>query len=311
ILLNLYILFNPVIPFEKHLSPYNQLLFNLISVVPGDGRIVYFLLTITLILMQALLINSYINNYKITDKSTYLPALVYVVLSSVFFEFSQASPVLFANTFLVIALGRLISIYNKPQCYQQVFDIGLLISVATLFFLPAIFFLVILFPSLMILRTFKWREWIITLIGFATPYFLTATYFFVNGTLMNFLNQHLGSWTLEQGHVFNPNPGFWIKVGILMLILLLTANQVHRNFFKNTIRNRKYFNILTVYLFVAFSTFFIDADSGLYYLAMILPPLSIVISYGYTELNRPILGEALNLLLVLAIIYFQYSIFMP
>ena len=261
--------------------------------------------------MQALLINSYINNYKITDKSTYLPALVYVVLSSVFFEFSQASPVLFANTFLVIALGRLISIYNKPQCYQQVFDIGLLISVATLFFLPAIFFLVILFPSLMILRTFKWREWIITLIGFATPYFLTATYFFVNGTLMNFLNQHLGSWTLEQGHVFNPNPGFWIKVGILMLILLLTANQVHRNFFKNTIRNRKYFNILTVYLFVAFSTFFIDADSGLYYLAMILPPLSIVISYGYTELNRPILGEALNLLLVLAIIYFQYSIFMP
>lgn len=139
-----------------------------------QNLIVRNLIALTLVLTTAIILNRALNRYELYRNTTYLPALVYVLISSMYGFQLALSPAIFANLFLVLALIQLLGIYRQESAKTRVFNAGFLLSIATMFFIPAAFALPVIFMTLVIIRPFVWREWAFALIGFTLPQLFAA-----------------------------------------------------------------------------------------------------------------------------------------
>lgn len=90
------------------------------------------------------------------------------------------------SLFLVFALRRSLPIYNEPNVNSQVFDAGVFIAIAG-FFQPGYWFLLfVLMCAIAIMRSFKWREYAVLLLGFSVPFYVHAFMLFWNNKLEQF-----------------------------------------------------------------------------------------------------------------------------
>jgi hypothetical protein len=104
ILLWIYGFLNPVVPLTEHAAPLYKLLISGI----GNHPFLITLLSFILILCEALLINYIVEKNEIIDTTTYLPALVYIILMSLQPEMFSLHPIIIANLFILLALHQLI-----------------------------------------------------------------------------------------------------------------------------------------------------------------------------------------------------------
>src|SRR5690606_9007190 len=58
------------------------------------------------------------------------------------------------------------------------FDLGLLVALGSLIYFPFICMLILIWASLIIYRSFAWREWITPLLGVIIVYFLLAVVYY-------------------------------------------------------------------------------------------------------------------------------------
>jgi len=135
------------------------------------------ILSYILILIAAGIINRLNNRYFLLESRTYLPSLIYILLCSIY-PLQNLHPILFSNLFLLICLNKIFSSYREENRWSNFFDAGILISLASLFYIKYAFFVVIIWFSLFILRPFRGREWLLSIIGFILPYVFVITYFF-------------------------------------------------------------------------------------------------------------------------------------
>src|SRR6476646_4742729 len=158
----------------RHTMPLYEFLVRPVSAFPWMGKII----AILLIVAEGLLLNYIVNENEVLTKKTALPALFYIVFLSNSSVMLELHPVLFANLFLLFALSKILNSYRKDIAFSQVFDAGLLISLATLCYFPCIVFLPMIGIALVIFRPFLWREWAISLLGVLVPYVFAFTYYF-------------------------------------------------------------------------------------------------------------------------------------
>src|SRR6185503_18765652 len=76
--------------------------------------------------------------------------------------------------------------YKKEAALALIFDAGLLVSIASLFFFPYIVFILFIIAALMILRPFNLREYLMAILGLLVPYYFIGVYFFWYGKLPEF-----------------------------------------------------------------------------------------------------------------------------
>ena len=91
---------------------YNQLVHFLDALHPPV--IVYSLFTFILIFGQALLFNRICNAQKMMAKPSYLPAMAFILVTSLFVEWNQFSAPLLINAFLIWIFYRVMILYNVP-----------------------------------------------------------------------------------------------------------------------------------------------------------------------------------------------------
>ena len=142
----------------------SQLTYRALENFIGDRNWIYHVISLLLIFFQALYFNYLINYYRILSKSSYLPAFSYVLVSSLFIEFTLLTSALIANTFLLFALAKIFSLYKKEKVVGIVFDAAFLVSLSSLFFFPYIVFFLFVIASITLLRRwlavtvlFYWR----------------------------------------------------------------------------------------------------------------------------------------------------------
>src|SRR5690606_12476375 len=101
---------------EQFQAPLYQLLVNLFKRIPGNDFYFFYVFSMVLVFAQALLINRFVNEIKLFSKPTFVPALAYLICASLFKDFLFFSPVLIINTFIIIIVILLFSIYENPSC---------------------------------------------------------------------------------------------------------------------------------------------------------------------------------------------------
>ncbi|HQV51176.1 MAG: hypothetical protein IPF95_05555 [Flavobacteriales bacterium] len=124
------------------------------------------------IILVAIQLTALVNNSELMLRRNHLPALFFPLLLAAFGDPVPIGPALFGMPFLLFALQRTWSITNMGSALGPLFDAGLLIGIASLFYLPYAFMVVVVWASVSVIRPFFWRDHLVPFLGVAVVLYL-------------------------------------------------------------------------------------------------------------------------------------------
>jgi len=292
--------FTFVEPFARALVPLNYEHF--------FSTPVNILLAGVLIFAQALLVNYLANKNNLLSKSTFLPALMYVVVSGLFTPFLVLSPPLICNFLVIWMLFKLFGFYNNDEGKSNAYDVGMIVAIGTLVYFPFIYMFLLIWIALIIFRPFNWREWISGVIGFATVFFFLAVFYYMNNEFSQFYNIWLPLGASFPKSINIDYYNYLILIPVI-LILALCFVKLRQNFFKSYVHIRKSFQLLFWVFIIAGLSFYVKEQFNLNHFLLCAVPASIFFAYYFLYANVKWFYETLFFLLLAGIIYFQFNTF--
>lgn len=231
--------------------------------------VVYSLLSFVLLFTQATLFNRICNTQKMLAKPTYLPAMSYILITSLMPEWNRFSAPLLINSLLIWIFYRMMMLYNTQKGASGIFNIGVMMGIVTLFYQPAVLFVILIWFALYIMRPFIIREWLIGLLGVTTPYYFL-------GILLYLTNQW--SWkkvvpAINLSLPAMPSSIFiTISLSLMVLAFIVGGFYVQNNLNKMLIQVRKNWSLLLLFLIIStFITLVNGNDNYLNWLLCAVP----------------------------------------
>jgi hypothetical protein len=260
------------------------------------------------VLAQAVLLNYLINQHNLLGRPSFLPALMYVVLSGLFTPFLVLSAPLLCNFVVIWMLYKFLNLYKSEDSKSLAYDLGMLAATGSLLYLPFTYFMAVVWIALLIFRPFDWREWVASIIGYTTIYFFVGVGFYLNNRLPSF--HHI--WA-PLGSTFT-GPQVLDKYDFLLLIpvviiLLLGLFKLQENFFKSYVLIRKTFQLLFFMVLAAALCFYVRPEFGLSHFLLCVVPAATFFAYYFLYAGKRWMYETLFFLLIACIIYFQFNNF--
>ena len=253
-----------------------------------------------LLIAQAIIFNAVLVQNPLFSKSVFLPALIYVILMSHNPAYLSLHPALFSNFFLILSLKNLYSTYSKTDALREAFNSSFWIAVASLFHLPAASMMLFIWFAFIIFRISAWREWLISIIGFITPYLFLIIIFYLFDGIPFFLDFFPGGleWIWIQPSVEMADYIFW---PVFLLVCLWAYLRFTIESADRIISVRRSFAIVNVLLLLSFSSMLISAHHPHQHAFIIFPAASVVIAYYFIETRKRIIAELFFIGLLMAI----------
>lgn len=292
---------NPRLPsafgYDEMPMPLFGILLTLTNFSPFISVLAAFLLTL---LVSYLLVNFNTSAFFISER-TFLPAIVYALLTAIFPEFQVLNPVLPAAVFLILAIRSIVESYKVYGTAFSYFDAGILIGTGSLFFAPLIWMGILLLAGIVILRTVNIKEIIISILGIATPLFIVYGIMYVSGKDMA---EQLSavSWNL-----FGKESGFTvtgIKLAIIItaaVMILIAVAQLVPALNMKKIKSRKTLTLLFWSFLIALGVTILSGSvSGEMHWLLIIPPSYFLTHYFVFSRSKRIPGIIMTLLFLIA-----------
>jgi len=286
------------------LEPYARLFIP----VPGSGAFSAssnITIAAIIVFIQALLFNRIINNHNLLSKPGYLPGLLYITGSSLFLPFLILSPPLICNFLLIWVMDKLLKIGRDQNAIMILFDIGMIIAVGTLIYFPFIIMLLMLWLSLLLYRSFSWREWFSGLAGFLTIFLFVAVYYYWNDALTRFYMIWLPLGN-KFPSVFKINYNDYLVLVPILLIMVLAVLKLRENFFRSFISTRKAFQMLFFMFVLSLVSVYTKPDFRVYHFLLCVPPGAVLLAYYFSNASKRWFYESLFIILVFSIQYFLF-----
>lgn len=200
------------------------MLHSLIVNVLTDSPIIGVSLAPAILLFQAFFLYFFVSSNDLHPKDSLLPVVFYFLLAASLTESIILSPALAASVLLLISLYLMVKMQGSTQAYKQVFSASFSVSVAALFYPPAIVFVFFIWLGLLTYRIASWHEWVISFIGFMIPVLYLFTYYFWIGKVGAFFFNYINLFSF----LTNDFPKFrlWqvifiVFAGVIILLALL------------------------------------------------------------------------------------------
>lgn len=178
---------HPHLPSDLSFDIKPMPLFGMLLTIAGFNPFFSVFVTFLMVsLVSFLLVNFNTNVFFISERN-FLPALIYVLLTSFFPRQQVLNPVLPAVVFLILGLRRIMDSYRVQGTAYSFFDAGMLISIGALFYASFIWLGLLLIIGIAILRTGSIKEITISIFGLATPIFILYGFFYITGKDMSSL----------------------------------------------------------------------------------------------------------------------------
>jgi len=227
------------------------------------------------LLAQAFIFNLIITGNNLTDRTTYLPVLIYLVFMSSSFGLLGLHPIAITNFFMLIIIHKIFDLTTSENLSIELFNIGFLISIASFFYLPAFWFIALLLLSLFTFYIFNLRAILASLIGFMTPYLFAALYFFWFDTLGEMYENFINVFQSIDFSVLQIT-GFGTAAIIISAIITIFVilNIYITSIQSNTVRIQKRFKILLLFFIVAAVTVLFSGDYAQIHYGLAMLPLA-------------------------------------
>jgi len=255
-----------------------------------------------------LLLNYLVNFYNLLGRSTFLPALMYVTVASLFTQFLTLSPPLICNFLVIWMLFKLLAFYKSNDVKSIAYDSGMIVALGSIFYLPYIYFFLAIWIALLIFRPFDWRDWIAAVMGYITIFFFLAVFYYLTDHIHDYYKIWLPLGTRFPDRI-DINYHKYLLLIPVIIILILGLFRLRGNFFRSYILVRKTFQLLFFIFLIAGLAFYVKADFRLNHFLLCAVPVAIFFSYYFLNATSRWFYETLYFLLFIGIIYFQFNTF--
>lgn len=243
-----FIYFKDVELSSNYQAPLYTFIYRIFSSYPF-GNV---LLSFFFMLLQAFMFNRVITNKNLVDRNSYLPALVFIVLMSSSFNLVGLHPFWFSNFFLIIALDKIFDDFDEQDTYKEIFNVGLLIGVASLFYYPVLGLFLLIWISLVIYYLVNLKSLLASLLGLQLPYLFVATYYFWFDRLGVEFREW---WSFFQSLFDNPlllNTFQWITFSVTGITTLIALVVVYGSGLRDKpVRLRKRYRVLLFFFLIS------------------------------------------------------------
>ncbi len=253
---------------------------------------------------QAIFVNRIANRHHLYPKATYLPALTYILVTSLFKDWNYLSAALVSNWLLLAMLSAMLQLYSAGDVRKQIFNIGCFISVTAMLVFPDVLFIALLLLSLAILRPFKVAEWLVGLLGIITPFYFLAGILYLTNDLALLKRMISIGFSLPKDIV---RPELVITAFSFLLLMLVAGIFYLNNFMGRMLfQNKKWW-------WVVIASFAISIVAGIFTVAKgynqwmaVLIPASFIVANVWFEERKKWISTIFFYLFVAVVIFAQW-----
>ncbi len=268
----------------------------------GPSPLFFTFLALMLLFVQALLLTRIVNNHRLFAKDTYLPAMSFLLMTSLLQSWNVFSPALIVNTVMLWIFSSITDLYMRNSARDVSFNIGFALGISGLFYFPAVLFVALLFLSLLIMRAFRLAEWIIGLLGIICPFYLLGTWLFLTNRwdmIADLVNIRANLPIITDYKVWGALIGTaaFFVVGWLML---------QRNFKKMLIQGRKIWATVVIYALVATLIPLFSGHFSATYWVLAVMPVSLFAGNVFWTVTNNTAANAIHIVVLAYVIVMQY-----
>lgn len=289
------------------LAPFSAGFYGLLVTLFGRSYDVLYTLSLILVFLQAFFFNYSCNKNHFFSEKTALPACFYILFSSIFFDLYTLPPVLLALSFLLPAFHLIVIQIRFRQMDEHMLNVGLLLALATLFYLPSIVFLFIFVLSLILYSSGELRKYLLLLTGFLLLYLLVLLYYFWQDALDDLLIRYFQPYFLLPSQKFIP-----VKlIGILSIVpVIASLSGISIVSFLASYVNFQYtiFKLMFLWSAAAFVTLLVAYRFSPFQLYFFVPVFTYFTVHFYLLFKKKIVSEVFFWLLFFLIPFIDYQI---
>ena len=306
LILKFPVFLHPKLPVASSTDSYLYLkMLQFLLTVTGSSALVFSFLSFLIIFLQASLFNRIVNHHKLFPKPNYLVGMSFMLVTSLVPSWSYFSAPLLVNLLMLWGLYRMLNLYNTNQPGAAIFNLGILVGVCSMIYFPSIVFTLLILLSLVIMRPFRAREWVIGLIGVTTPYYFLFIFLYLAGEW---------SWRVILPAVRFHLPALpssipiTISIALLVLPFIVGGFFVQNNLNKMLIQVRKAWSLILLFLMIAASVIFMNDDAEYINWALTALPFAAFHASAYYYPSQRIFAAVLHWLVFGYVIVLMYSI---
>jgi hypothetical protein len=271
-------------------SPLSALVYYLLYVCFGKSLWPYTFFGSLLLFVQALWWSRILNQSRIFEERTQVPALLYVLAGNLFFDFQVLSPLLMANTFLMLSLGHIFSHINENVQRPQVFEVGLYLGIAGMFYVPYFVFLGLPVLAFLLFTGTKARDYLLLFFSFLLPLSILLVLYFLLDAEQAFVEKALLS-VVQLPELYYVDALSLLLLSFLPFVWLLVS-------FLRLLQQTRYINyqircqqVMFLGLFFAGASFFFQPSIAGFSLMVFLPMFSFFLGHFFLLIRRVWLAE--------------------
>jgi hypothetical protein len=229
-------------------------------------------------------------------------ALIYIIMMSSQPAMIAPNIMLVINFLLILMLNGILRLNPKTETLGRLFDIGFLAGLATVLYFPAIVFLLFIIISLITLQMFRWREWLIPIIGFVAPWLFVATWYFWFDQLQEKFHILISRFTFALPDI----PSIGIEEGLIWslfaLLALLGLTKIRRLNSEGSSGSRRKSRIIFIMFLMALLSGFVPGTSFQAHVYLEIIPVVIFLSAYISRLRRLFLVELVFTIIIITIV---------
>lgn len=288
-------------------APISALVFWLLDLMAGRSFLAYRLAAMGLILLQALLLNSTLNRHNVYASKNYLPALLYLIIGSLSFEYNMLTPLLIGNTFLILSLPYIITLNREGYENNRLFVGGFMLGLAAMSFLPLAVFLLVGVFAVIFFASNTFRSTMLMLCGFAFPYAVLMTYYLYTNTNQEFLQLHLlRPWQLQVAFLRPPADVAKLMIipGLILVLSLLSAASLPQRL----VFQVKFQQLMWVWLVASLLVIFTRDEISVATFVIVLPPVAYFGQFFFTSNRKGWILNTVFLVMLVSVLVLRYRI---
>ena len=297
----------PYVGVWDNIAPLSALTYGLIDLIVGRSQLAYVVVATLLVTYQCSVFNGFLLDTKAYNENTFIPALVYGLLVSCFFDFFTLSPALLSFTWVLLAIRVIAYQVDNPLQDVNVLTSGLFLGVATLFYLPSVVFLLSALIAFILFANLTLRQYLLLIYGGCLPIVFVALIFYWLDGFQPFVQQFLLSY-------FNMAPTQYMGVFSLIFIgfvpfifFLVALFRVIQESIRYNNHQTRLQQVMLSMLGGGLLILVLDKERSAHHLLFIVPPLAFYITHYLLIIERIILAELLTGLLLSYVVVVNYG----
>ena len=288
------------------MGPLAAWMYQLIDLAFGRSAFAYHIIAIILVFYQATIFNFALVRRGIYNENNYIPSLLYIVFSSISFDFFTLSPALVANTFLIMVVNKLFALNKRKVFDQEIFRIGVYLGFASLFYLPSLTFIIIGTIGLALFRVTSSRHFGLVLFGLIIVHAIFNILFFFNSNLEAYYSQYISSLLLAGSFSYVSLIDLaWMFIipGVVLLFSIFKTSS-ERGFVNFQVACQR---LMILWLLPATLAIFFSPVRSSYLLMLFVAPLTFFTTHWCLLVRKRIWSELSFILLTLALLFLCYN----